>query len=79
MKCYLLLNITTYFKMKLVTDEGRWALRDNSMIFCNVVWLCNVKEAYTYHLIDENQKEIELKKPITDYIVLEEIDLGRKK
>jgi hypothetical protein len=62
--------------MKLVSDEGRWALRDNSMIFCNVVWISNEKNAYTYHLIDDDQKEIELKKPITEYIVLEERDLG---
>lgn len=62
--------------MKLVAEEGRWALRDNSMIFCNVIWLLEKKDAYSYHLIDDNYKEIELEKPITDYIVLEDYDLG---
>lgn len=62
--------------MKLVAEEGRWALRDNSMIFCNVIWILEKNDAYSYHLIDDNCKEIELEKPITDYIVLEENDLG---
>ena len=62
--------------MKLVSDEGRWALRDNSMIFCNVVWIGSEKEASIYHLIDSNNNEIELKKPISDYIEYEERDKG---
>lgn len=52
---------------KLVSEVGRWALKDNSMIFSNVVWLLNKEEAYKYHLIDENKNDIEVN--ISDYIV----------
>lgn len=54
--------------MKLVTEKGRWALRDNSMIFGNIVWLCEYKDIYLYHLIDDNSQEIPLKKPIEAYL-----------
>jgi hypothetical protein len=62
--------------MKLVNNKGRWATKDNEMIFSNVVWLCNKEDALLYHLIDENATEINLDRSITDYIVLEEIDKG---
>ena len=58
--------------MKLVTDNGRWATKNNEMIFGNVVWLCEKKDAYLYHLIDDNKNEIILDKPITDYIIEED-------
>ena len=45
------------------------------MIFSNVVWLLNEKDALTYHLIDDDHNEIKLDKSITDYIVLEDTDL----
>jgi hypothetical protein len=61
--------------MKLVIDNGHWATKNNDMIFGNVVWLMNEKDAFTYHLIDDNHEEIKLDKPITDYIVLERYDL----
>jgi hypothetical protein len=61
--------------MKLVIDKGHWATKNNDMIFGNVVWLMNEKDAFTYHLIDDNHEEIKLDKPITDYIVLERYDL----
>lgn len=61
--------------MKLVIDNGRWATKDNAMIFGNVVWLINEKDINLYHLIDEDKKEIELDKPIKDYIVYESEDL----
>ena len=57
--------------MKLVTDNGRWATKNNEMIFGNVVWLCEKKDAYLYHLIDDNKNEIFLDKPIIDYIIEE--------
>lgn len=66
---------TTRQQMKLVAEKGHWATRDNSMIFSNVVWLLNEKDAYTYHLIDDDHNEIKLDKSITDYIVLEDTDL----
>jgi hypothetical protein len=62
--------------MKLVIDKGHWATKDNNMIFGNVVWLCEEKDIYLYHLIDDNHEEIKLDKPLKDYIVLEEYDKG---
>ena len=53
--------------MKLVTDKGRWATKNNEMIFSNVVWLTEKKDAYLYHLIDDNNNNIILEKPIIDY------------
>ena len=55
--------------MKLVTDKGRWATKNNEMIFSNVVWLTEKKDAYLYHLIDDNKNEIILDNPIIDYII----------
>jgi hypothetical protein len=63
--------------MKLVIDKGRWATKDNDMIFGNVVWLVNESDVNLYHLIDNNHNEIKLPKPITEYIVLEKEDLER--
>lgn len=57
--------------MKLVTDKGRWATKNNEMIFSNVVWLTEKKDAYLYHLIDDNNNNIILEKPIIDYIIEE--------
>lgn len=59
-------------KMKLVSEKGHWATKDNSMIFTNVVYLIEEKDAYLYHLIDDNNQDIALERPITDYIVKEE-------
>lgn len=57
--------------MKLVTDKGRWATKNNEMIFSNVVWLTEKKDAYLYHLIDDNNNDIILEQPIIDYIIEE--------
>lgn len=57
--------------MKLVTDKGHWATKNNEMIFSNVVWLTEKKDAYLYHLIDDNNNNIILEKPIIDYIIYE--------
>ena len=45
---------------KLVTeqDNARWAYKDNSQIYCPVVWLMERKDYLKYHLIDENKDEI---------------------
>ena len=58
--------------MKLVIDKGHWATKDNSMIFGNIVWLCCEDDVKLYHLIDDNKEEINLPKPITEYIVYDE-------
>ena len=44
--------------VKLVSDTGRWALRDNSMIFCNVIWESSYKDCQKYHLIDDEGNEL---------------------
>ena len=55
--------------MELVAEDGHWALRDNSMIFGNVVIVSedDIKK-HRYHLIDDNRKEIPIGN-IEDYIV----------
>lgn len=55
--------------LKLVSDKGKWATKDNSMIFSNIVWLCNREDTMLYHLIDEDKNEIKLDKDISEYIV----------
>ena len=55
--------------MKLVTDKGRWAKLDNSMIFSNVIYLTERNDALSYHLIDDNGEEIRLNSTVFDYIV----------
>ena len=74
---YYVIELLSLNQMKLVIDKGHWATKDNDMIFGNVVWLTDEKSVLLYHLIDDNRNEIELPKPITDYIVLESIDLER--
>lgn len=48
--------------VKLVSeiDGSRWAFKDNSQIYCQVVWLSDKREANMYHLIDENREEIKI-------------------
>ena len=58
--------------MRLVINEGHWAIKDNSMIFGNIVWLCNENDAQLYHLVDDNHQDVKLEKPITDYIVYDD-------
>lgn len=40
--------------MKLVSEVGRFALKNNSMIFGNVIWLCEENDKKMYHLIEKN-------------------------
>lgn len=47
--------------LKLVAEEGRWATKNNEMVFCNVIWISNRKEANKYHLIDENYQEMDVR------------------
>lgn len=56
----------TYYK--LVTDNGRFALKDNSMIFCATVWLCSKDDTNMYHLIEENST-VEISKDVKKYLV----------
>lgn len=44
--------------LKLVSEDGRFALKDNSMIFSNVVYLVDKSDVKLYHLIDEKGNEI---------------------
>lgn len=53
--------------MKLVTREGRWATKDNTMIFGNIVYLCNLDDIALYHLIDDNGNEIRV--DINEFLV----------
>lgn len=57
--------------LKLVSEVGKWATKDNSMIFCNVVWLSSKEDTYKYHLIDDEKNEIKV--DIDDFIVEETI------
>jgi len=65
--------------MRLVSDKGRWAKLDNSMIFSNVIYLTERNDALSYHLIDDNGKEIRLNSTVFDYIVDENEDNKRNK
>lgn len=63
--------------MKLYAENGHWATKDNNMIFGNVVWIIEEKDALLYHLLDDNHQEIKLDKSIKEYIVLEENDINQ--
>lgn len=55
--------------LKLVSKKGRWAKLDNSMIFSNVIYLVDEKDAWTYHLVDDEKNNMPLEGRVTDYIV----------
>ena len=57
--------------MKLVSEVGRFALKDNSMIFGNIVWICDHDEKRLYHLIGENNTD-EIDKNMDNYLVIED-------
>lgn len=46
--------------LKLVSESGRWATKDNDMIFSNVVWLMDENDAKNYHLIDEHYNDFKI-------------------
>lgn len=43
---------------KLFSEQGRWALNDNSQVYKYVVYLCDEDDIKKWHLIDENGNEI---------------------
>lgn len=45
--------------MKLISEKGHFATKDNSMIFSNIVWLVSEGDSKIYHLIDEDGIEID--------------------
>ena len=55
--------------LRLISDKGRWATKNNEMIFTNIVWLCDRDDALLYHLIDDDKNEIKLDKNIYDYVI----------
>ena len=44
--------------IKLISDKGRWALRDNSMIFGNIIWESSIESCRKYHLIDDDENDL---------------------
>ena len=56
--------------LKLVSEVGRFALKDNSMIFSNVVYLIERDDTRLYHLIEENSHE-EIEHYVEKYLVEE--------
>lgn len=56
--------------LKLVSEEGRFALKDNSMIFSNVVYLLSEDDTRLYHLIQEDSLE-EIDHYVEKYLVKE--------
>jgi hypothetical protein len=58
----------------LFTDKGKWATKDNSMIFANVVYLSNKLDALKYHIIHEDNTTTEINyNNINEYLHLEEL------
>lgn len=54
--------------LKLVSDKGRWALKDKSMIFSNVIWIEpeDIKK-YKYILLDDDGNDLGVR--MADYVV----------
>ena len=55
--------------LKLVANNGRWSLRDKSMIFGNVVWLVSESDIYNYQLINGEGKIISYGKSNEEYLI----------
>ena len=59
--------------MKLVSEYGTsWAVKDNSMVFGNVVWLCDINDIKQYQLLDKDKKPMKIKPE--DYLVKDDFD-----
>lgn len=56
--------------MKLVSDYGRFANKDNSMIFSNVVWLIDKNDVKLYHLINQTDT-MEISNDASEFLVEE--------
>jgi hypothetical protein len=54
--------------LKLVSDKGRWAVKDKSMIFSNVIWIEpeDIKK-YKYILLDDDGNDLGVR--MADYVV----------
>ena len=54
--------------LKLVSNSGRWAVKDRSMIFGNVIWV-NLEEVKSnkYILIDDDDND--LKVNLSEYLI----------
>lgn len=56
--------------LKLVANNGgHWIKFNNSMVFSNVVYLLDRKDAFSYILVDDNDNPVPLEGLVTDYIV----------
>jgi len=56
--------------LKLVSEKGRFALKDNSMIFSNVVYLIEMDDTRLYHLIQDDSLD-EIDYYVEKYLVKE--------
>lgn len=56
--------------LKLVSEKGRFALKDNSMIFSNVVYLIEMDDIRLYHLIQDDSLD-EIDQYVEKYLVKE--------
>ncbi len=56
--------------LKLVSEKGRFALKDNSMIFSNVVYLIEMDDTKLYHLIQDDSLD-EIDHYVEKYLVKE--------
>lgn len=45
--------------LRLVSEKGRIATKDNSMIFGNIVYLIDENDIKLYHLINNDNDEIQ--------------------
>jgi len=59
--------------LKLVSEDGWWALHDNSQKYHYVVHLLRENDVYRYHLVDDDGNEIY--KPSIEDIIHEKIDI----
>lgn len=48
--------------MRLETDKGRFATKNNEMIFSSPVYLVSKEDVHLYHIIDENGDTIYIPK-----------------
>lgn len=53
--------------LRLVSDYGRWANNDNSMMFRYVVYLEDENDALKYHLIDDDGNDLHV--DVSKYLI----------
>lgn len=59
--------------LKLVSEDGWWALQDNSQRYHYVAYLLEEKDVYHYHLVDDDWNEIY--KPTIKDVIHETFDI----